>query len=125
MPSLIYSSGITGADLETGRVSQDLDQQFDAAFQSMRALVERAGATLANIAHVTFFLKDLRDRAAINRPWLEMFPDEDDQAYVGAIDAPWRQTFPEEAGRPILNPMVVSLPGPQVRLEFIASLPGE
>ena len=38
--------------------------------------MEKAGGTTDNIAHVKLYLKDEKYRDAINRSWVEMFPDE-------------------------------------------------
>jgi 2-iminobutanoate/2-iminopropanoate deaminase len=84
---LIYSPGIVGQNLETGALPQVVDGQLDLAFANMRTLIERAGATTDNIAHVTFFLQRLQNRSRINRPWLEMFPDEHDRPTYKFMEA--------------------------------------
>ena len=48
-------------------------------FQHVKTLVEAAGGTTDNIAHMTIFLKDNANREHINREWLKMFPDEHDR----------------------------------------------
>ncbi len=76
---VIYASGIAGIDPATGRLGEGLDRQFDLAFANLRTAVEGAGGSIDNIGHVTFFTKESGGRAGINRPWLAMFPDENDR----------------------------------------------
>lgn len=84
---VVYSSTIAGIDLETGQIPENIDEQFDLAFANMRTFVERAGARIENVAHVTFFLQHLPDRSGINRPWLEMFPNERDRPSYKFMEA--------------------------------------
>lgn len=84
----------------TGR-GGDIGAQLGSAFGSLRGLVERAGASVDNIAQVSFFLKQRQDIPAINKPWVDMFPDEND--------------------RPTYKFMVTDLPGEQlVHMEAFA-----
>ena len=76
---LVYSSLITGRDPATGRQPDTLDQQATFMFQHLRAVVAASGARLDDIIKVTLWLKDRSDRDAVNREWLEMFPDPDDR----------------------------------------------
>ncbi|HWP57569.1 MAG TPA: RidA family protein [Candidatus Acidoferrales bacterium] len=74
--NLFFSSSITAKDPETGKLAGDGARQFDLAFRNLRAAVENAGLTADDIAHVTVFIPDASGRQLINKPWLEMFPDE-------------------------------------------------
>jgi 2-iminobutanoate/2-iminopropanoate deaminase len=78
--NMVFSSGVMGQDPETHQVPTD-DPQKQAAFmfQHVRTLVEQAGGTTDNIAHMTVFLKDNAYREHINREWLKMFPDAHDR----------------------------------------------
>lgn len=49
------------------------------AMSSMRAIVTGAGASLDNVAQVSFFLKDRADMPLINPAWLATFPDDQDR----------------------------------------------
>ena len=71
----LASGAITGLDSETGDMPADLDRQCVHAFNHIRALLAAAGGTTDDILKVTFHLVDYRDRKALNREWLEMFPD--------------------------------------------------
>jgi 2-iminobutanoate/2-iminopropanoate deaminase len=77
--SMVFSSGVMGQDPETHSLPPDPARQTELMFQHVKTLVEAAGGTTANIAHMTIFLKDNANREHINREWLKMFPDEHDR----------------------------------------------
>jgi len=84
--NMIFSSGIMGADPSTGTVPADLESQCVFAFANMKTMVENAGGRLENIGSIKVYMKDRSQREAVNRPWLEMFPDEDDRPARHAIE---------------------------------------
>ncbi|MCH8988850.1 MAG: RidA family protein [Chloroflexi bacterium] len=84
--NMIFSSGIIGADPSTGTVPEDLESQCVFAFANMKTMVENAGGKLENIGSIKVYMKDRSQREAVNRPWLEMFPDEDDRPARHAIE---------------------------------------
>ncbi|WP_306231589.1 RidA family protein [Agrococcus beijingensis] len=70
------SSGVlTGRDPQTGAMAEGLDAQMAVVFGHIRALMTAAGGSTDNILKLTFWLADYRDRDALNREWLAMFPD--------------------------------------------------
>ena len=77
--NMIFSSGILGADPSTGKVPEDLESQCEFAFGNMKAMVENAGGDISGIGKITVYMKDRSQRDAVNKPWLAMFPDEDDR----------------------------------------------
>ena len=84
--NMIFSSGIMGADPATGTVPEDLESQCVFAFANMKTMVENAGGTIKNIGTIKVYMKDRSQRGAVNRPWLEMFPDEEDRPARHAIE---------------------------------------
>ena len=84
--NMIFSSGIMGADPATGTVPEALERQCVFAFANMKTRVENAGGTIKNIGTIKVYMKDRSQREAVNRPWLEMFPDEDDRPARHAIE---------------------------------------
>ena len=84
--NMIFSSGIIGADPATGEVPEDLESQCVFAFANMKTMVENAGGTIKNIGTIKVYMKDRSQREAVNRSWLEMFPDEDDRPARHAIE---------------------------------------
>jgi 2-iminobutanoate/2-iminopropanoate deaminase len=49
------------------------------ALRDLRRAVEAAGASVDNVAQVSFFVRDPAGLPAINPAWLELFPDEHDR----------------------------------------------
>jgi 2-iminobutanoate/2-iminopropanoate deaminase len=78
--NMVFSSGIMGQDPETHQVpAGDAAKQAELMFQHVKTLVEQAGGSTDNIAHMTVFLKDNAHREHVNKEWLKMFPDEHDR----------------------------------------------
>lgn len=71
----VFSGAVTGRDPRTRTMPAGLDAQCANLFHHVREIIEAAGGTTADIAKMTFWLRDYRDRAALNREWLLMFPD--------------------------------------------------
>ena len=71
----LVSGALTGRDPETGEMPTSLDAQCANAFGHVRALMDAAGASTDDIIKLTVLLADYRDREALNREWLAMFPD--------------------------------------------------
>ncbi len=84
--NMIFSSGIMGTDPSTGNVPEDLESQCVFAFANMKTMVENAGGKIEGIGTIKVYMKDRSQREAVNRPWLEMFPDEDDRPARHAIE---------------------------------------
>lgn len=84
--NMIFSSGIIGVDPSTGKVPEDLDSQCVFAFANMKTMLENAGATTKNVGTIKVYMKDRSQRDAVNRPWSEMFPDENDRPARHAIE---------------------------------------
>ena len=79
MGNLVFSSGVMGTDPDSGSLPDDPARQAELIFQHMRALLEQAGGSLDDVAHVTVYVKDNAYREHINREWLKAFPDEHDR----------------------------------------------
>ncbi|MBI2988014.1 MAG: RidA family protein [Deltaproteobacteria bacterium] len=76
---MVYSSVIGGQDPETGKQIEGAERQIEQAFENMRTLVEQAGGTVANIAHVWVFLRERSDQPTMVKTWLKMFPQDGDR----------------------------------------------
>ena len=97
----VFSSAIGSQDPATGTTPADPAEQVAQAFRNLRAFLDAAGATPADVAKVTVYLHDLAHREYVNRHWLEWFPDPHD--------------------RPVRHTLKADLPPPTlVQLEFIA-----
>jgi enamine deaminase RidA (YjgF/YER057c/UK114 family) len=98
---MIFTSAFGGQVAETGKSPDDPREQIAQAFTNMRAIVEKGGGRVDDIAKVTVYLKDRNDRDKVNAEWIKMFPDEDD--------------------RPVRHTVTTELPGNRViQMEFVA-----
>ncbi|HZD39542.1 MAG TPA: RidA family protein [Terriglobales bacterium] len=88
--NMIFSSAISGKDVETGALSPDADEQAQTMFRNLRLFVEKAGGTPEQIAHMTVFLREEKYRDSVNKAWLKMFPDEHDRPARHAVKAELR-----------------------------------
>ena len=77
--NVVASSVISAVDPETGQTPDTLEAQCDAVFSNMRLILTAAGATTYDVVRVGVYMEDPTQRAAMNRFWLEMFPDESDR----------------------------------------------
>lgn len=74
--SIVFSSAIGGHDEKTGKTPEDPDEQAAAMFANIRNFMEVAGGTPDDIIKVTLLLKENQYRAAVDKEWVKMFPDE-------------------------------------------------
>ena len=83
----VLSGAITGRDGATGAMPVDLDSQVVNMFGHVREIVEAAGGSTDDIIKMTIFLREFRDRIAVNREWETMFPDPQNRPARHAIAA--------------------------------------
>lgn len=86
--NVIMTSGIFGMDVATGKVPDDIAEQARNLFANLARILEAGGSGLQDVIKMTFHVKALEARSAINAEWLRAFPD--------ARTRPARQTFPNE-----------------------------
>jgi 2-iminobutanoate/2-iminopropanoate deaminase len=88
--NMIFSSAISGKDVETGALSPDADEQAEAMFRNLRRFMEKAGGNTDQVAHMTVFLREEKYRDSVNKAWLKMFPDDHDRPARHALKAELR-----------------------------------
>jgi 2-iminobutanoate/2-iminopropanoate deaminase len=71
----VFSGAFTGRDPQTGEMPSGIDAQVRNVFRHVGALMAAAGGTPEDVVKMTVWLVDYRDREALNREWLAMFPD--------------------------------------------------
>lgn len=72
---LIATGGIRGVDPDTGKMPDDAAEQARLMFANLRRAVEAAGAQVGDILKVTIWIATADARAAVNPPWIALFPD--------------------------------------------------
>lgn len=86
---LIESSVIMPYNPGTRDVPGTLEEQIDNLFDHMGRMLDAAGATWGDMAKVTFFTDDpLTTRAALNRQWLDKFPDAESRPSRHTMNSP-------------------------------------
>jgi 2-iminobutanoate/2-iminopropanoate deaminase len=88
--NVVFSSAISGRDPQTGAAPADPAEQAAQMFRNLRRFMEAAGGTPEDIGHVTLYLKDDKYREAVNKAWLEMFPEAHDRPARHAMKADMR-----------------------------------
>ena len=77
--NLVFSSSIAGVDPSDGRLVEVPRRQVRQAFRNMETLVQQAGGTKDDVAHVVIFVRDRADNDDVLRAWLEEFPVDGDR----------------------------------------------
>ena len=71
----VASGAISGADSETGKVPDDLDEQSRLMFENVRRVMAAAGGSPDDIVKMTVWITDRTLRPILNKHWIEIFPD--------------------------------------------------
>lgn len=71
----LFTGVLTGRDGSTKEMPPSLDEQCANVFVHVRAVLAAAGGSTDDIIKMTFWLADYREREALNREWIAMFPD--------------------------------------------------
>ena len=77
---LVFSSAISGAHPFTGRLVGEPRDQVRQAFRNMEALLQKAGGTMDDVAHVQIFVRDRADNDDVLAAFLEAFPEDGNRA---------------------------------------------
>ncbi|RPK09299.1 RidA family protein [Priestia endophytica] len=77
--NMVYTSAIIGSDPETGQMPESVEEEVANLFHYMREVMELAGGTTDDIAHLSVSLTDHEYKKIVNVEWLKMFPNEDDR----------------------------------------------
>lgn len=77
--NMVYTSAIIGSDPEKGELPESVEEEVANLFHYMREIMELAGGTTDNIAHLSVSLTDCEYKKIVNVEWLKMFPDENNR----------------------------------------------
>ena len=70
----LYTSGQLGLIPATGELPQGVEAQAAQALDNLKAVLEAAGMSCADVVKTTVFLADMKDFAAINSIYAKYFP---------------------------------------------------
>lgn len=77
--NMVYTSAIIGSDPETGEMPETVEEEVANLFYYMREIMELAGGTVDDIAHLSVLATDSAYKKVVNVEWIKMFPDENDR----------------------------------------------
>ena len=77
--NMVFSGSVSGADATTGELPSDAETQVWNTFKNVRLLMEQAGGTTDDIAHMAVSMGSAETRKHLNAAWLDMFPEEDNR----------------------------------------------
>ena len=72
---IIFTSGQLGLIPETGELPEGVEAQARQSLENIKAILEKAGMTMANVAKTTVLLADIADFAAVNAIYAEFFEE--------------------------------------------------
>ncbi|NIY48714.1 RidA family protein [Cedecea colo] len=84
--NMLYSGVIYGRDPQTQQVPAGIERQCVLMFDHVRAIVESAGGTMADVIKMTLWMQDKSQREVVNRYWEEAFPDAASRPARHALD---------------------------------------
>lgn len=71
---LVFVSGQLPIDPATGAMPEGAAEQAKQSLTNLKAILEQAGTSMANVAKTTIYLADINDFAAVNEVYAQFFP---------------------------------------------------
>ncbi|WP_270276284.1 RidA family protein [Enterococcus casseliflavus] len=101
--NMVYTSALMGTDPSSGQIPETVEEEVAQLFTYILEIMEKAGGSSENIAHLSVSVTDRSYKEIVNKEWLKLFPDPDN--------------------RPARHTTVHSLkPGVHVQVEMVAVL---
>ena len=72
---LVFVSGQLPVDPKTGVIPEGIEAQSRQSLENVKAVLEAAGSSTAQVVKTTCFLADIADFAAFNKVYAEYFPE--------------------------------------------------
>ena len=72
---LVFCSGSAGIDPATGAAPDGIEAQTEQALRNLAAVLEAAGASMADVVKTTIFYADVDDFARLNEVYARHMPD--------------------------------------------------
>jgi len=77
--NMVYTSALIGSDPKTGELPEDVNEEIRNLFHYLTEIMEAAGGTTENIAHLSVYMVDRKYKENVNIEWLKMFPNPDNR----------------------------------------------
>ncbi len=75
LDGFVFCSGQLGLDPATGDLVEGVEAQTERALRNLTAVLDAAGATMADVVKTTLFLADINDFTAVNAVYGRFMPD--------------------------------------------------
>lgn len=75
LDGFVFCSGQLGLDPVTGDLVDGVEAQAERALRNLSAVLDAAGATMADVVKTTLFLADIDDFGAVNAVYARFMPD--------------------------------------------------
>jgi 2-iminobutanoate/2-iminopropanoate deaminase len=75
LDGFVFCSGQLGLDPATGDLVEGVEAQTERALRNLTAVLDAAGATMADVVKTTLFLADINDFTAVNAVYARFMPD--------------------------------------------------
>ncbi len=72
---MVFCSGTAGIDPVTGTAPEGIEAQAEQALRNLAAVLEAAGASLADVVKTTIFYADVEDFGRLNAVYARHMPD--------------------------------------------------
>lgn len=86
--NLVFTSGQIPVDPATGEAPQGIEAQAEQSCKNVAAVLEAAGASLADVVKTTCFLADMKDFAAFNEVYARHFVSKPARSCVAVRELP-------------------------------------
>lgn len=71
----VFCSGVAGIDAATGDIAEGIEAQTEQALLNLGAVLDAAGASLADVVKTTIFYADVNDFERLNTTYARHMPD--------------------------------------------------
>ena len=71
----VFCSGMAGIDPATGTIPEGIESQTEQALVNLAAVLDAAGASMADVAKTTIFYTDVDDFSRLNEVYARHMPD--------------------------------------------------
>ena len=95
--NLVLTSGQIPVNPTTGDIPTDIVAQARQSLENIKAIIEQAGLTVADIVKTTVFVKDLNDFTAVNAEY-ERFFKENHHPHIPALSCVEVARLPKDVG---------------------------
>jgi 2-iminobutanoate/2-iminopropanoate deaminase len=75
----IFTSGVAGKLPATNKLVDGAEAQAYQAFENLKTVLANGGATLAHVGLISALVADEAARDALNKAWVDAFPDANDR----------------------------------------------